>query len=104
MYTAEDRSESHLGQFGLSADDYGDEDDAYEVWPCCWESFRIFSAMGTQWRVAVGGATGLDYGVLPAVMRFEDVPGDRRTGVYNDLRVMESEVLTLFSERRQEGG
>jgi hypothetical protein len=52
-------------------------------------------AMGTQWRVGMGGATGLDYGVLPHVLRLVGVPKREWPRVFDDLRVMEAAVLTM---------
>jgi len=57
-------------------------------------------SMGTQWRMGAGGATGLDYGVLPNVMRLVGVPVKDRPGVFQDIRVMESEAIAVMAEAR----
>jgi len=49
--------------------------------------------MDTQWRVGVGGATGLDYGALPTVLRFLGVKRTEWSGVWDSLRVMERAAL-----------
>jgi hypothetical protein len=49
--------------------------------------------MCTQWRTGVGGAIGLDYAVLPAIMELVGVPQDNRLEVFNDLRLMEDAAL-----------
>jgi hypothetical protein len=51
--------------------------------------------MGTQWRVGMAGATGLDYAALPAVMRFTGVPAKERSQVFEGIRVMEDAVLDM---------
>ncbi|WP_343582479.1 DUF1799 domain-containing protein [Enterobacter sp.] len=38
-----------------------------------WPSFLVFQAVSTQWRTGMGGASGLDYNVLPWVMRLHNV-------------------------------
>jgi hypothetical protein len=83
--------------FGLSASDF---DDVVEVWPDNWPAFVVMESMNTQWRVGAGGATGLDYGVLPDVMRLESIPEENRTSVFHDIRVMELEALAVMAESR----
>jgi hypothetical protein len=83
--------------FGLTA---GDFDDVIEVWPDNWPSFAVMEAMTTQWRVGAGGATGLDYGVLPDVMRLGAIPKEHRAAVFHDVRVMELEALAVMAESR----
>ena len=39
-----------------------------EVWQPYWQAFSVFEAMSTQWRTGMGGASGLDYAAIPAVM------------------------------------
>ncbi|WP_312538275.1 DUF1799 domain-containing protein [Achromobacter mucicolens] len=55
--------------------------------------FDVFCAMDTQWRVGVGGATGLDYGTLPTVLRFLGVKRAEWSGVWDSVRVMERAAL-----------
>lgn len=74
------------------------EEEAFEVWSCNWESFRAFLACETQWRVALGMAgavwLGLDYSGVDVVLR--------RTGaaehVFEDLQLMEGAALRAFAE------
>jgi len=84
--------------YGLSPSDY---DDTFEVWPDNWPSFRVMDSMWTQWRAGAGGATGLDYGVLPNVMRLVGIPAKDRPRVFQDIRVMESEALAVMAEARE---
>ena len=67
-----------------------------EVWPDNAPAVNLFIAMGTQWRVGMGGATGLDYNSLPGVMRLIGIgPGDRKEA-FEDLRVLEGVALELM--------
>lgn len=72
--------------------------DEVEVWPDNWDSALLFTSMGTQWRVGMSGATGLDYGVLPAVLRLRGVSRSLWPGLFEDLRVLEAEALTTMGE------
>lgn len=55
----------------------------------------LFMAMETQWRVAFGQRTGLDYGVLDAVARWHDIVMDGQLLVW--LRELEAEALRIWT-------
>ena len=83
-----------MALFGFSPEDY---DETFEVWPDNWRSFLVMDAMGTQWRTGASGITGLDYGVLPSVMKLVGVPKRERPRVFQDIRTMELEVLAFLA-------
>lgn len=84
--------------FGLSADDYTEEEQTVEVWPDNWKAFLCFQSMSTQWRSGVGGVTGLDYNVLPWLMKLHGIE-DEATAL-NDIRVMERAAMAKIHEDR----
>jgi len=86
-----------MALFGFSPEDY---DEIVEVWPDNWPSFLVMDAMGTQWRTGACGATGLDYGVLPNVMKLVGIPAKDCPGVFHDIRAMETEALSVMAEAR----
>lgn len=86
-----------MALFGFSPEDY---DETVEVWPDNWKSFLVMDSMGTQWRTGACGATGLDYGVLPNVMRLVGVSSKDRPSVFQDIRVMESEAIAVMAKAR----
>lgn len=55
--------------------------------------------MATQWRVGMGGATGLDYGVLPEIWRRTKTPIEDRDEVFDDLRIMEDAALETMRKQ-----
>jgi len=83
----------------MTLDDMQEE---VELWAINQESFAVFEAMGTQWRMGMGGATGLDYGVLPVVLDMVDVAEGRRREVFRDVRLMEREALQTMAEARED--
>lgn len=88
-----------MALFGLSPDDFAeDEEEVFGVWPCCWQSFRVFEAMSTQWRVGFGGATGLDYAALPITARLLRIQANK---VFDDVRVMEAAALKQIGQAGQ---
>ncbi|TNL05359.1 hypothetical protein CYD30_22625 [Kosakonia cowanii] len=80
----------------MSVDDYTEEERTVYVWPDNWESFGIFQSMSTQWRSGVGGVTGLDYNVLPWLMKLHNIEDEATT--LNDIRIMEGAALAKIHE------
>lgn len=72
-----------------------------EVWPDNVPALNVFIAAATQWRCGMAGPTGLDYAVLPAVMRMVGVPAAERTAVFEDIRVMEDSALETMRKNRK---
>lgn len=58
------------------------------------EAIELFWHCSTQWRVGVGGATGLDYSALPVVMAFADVANQQ--ACFEKIRILESEQLKIW--------
>ena len=64
------------------------------------ENGATLSACGTQWRVGMGGAFGLDYASVAVVAR---AMGIRITAArMSGLQAMEAEALKIMGERRHE--
>jgi len=70
-------------------------DNSVEVLPDVWDSYRVFAAMQTQWRIGASGAIGLDYSVLNQVIEFLGIESDKAT-IFSDLRVMEAKALEIM--------
>ncbi|NIE72994.1 hypothetical protein F3J45_00750 [Pantoea sp. Ap-967] len=81
---------------GLTPEDIDEEE--VEVWPDAWTAFRLFDALGTQWRVGQGGASGLDYTAIPATASMLGIKRRDLTDIFPDLRVMEVEALAVMAE------
>ncbi|CAG9416416.1 DUF1799 domain-containing protein [Providencia alcalifaciens] len=71
--------------------------DDIEVLPDVWDSYQAFSAMSTQWRIGMNGATGLDYGAIHHVMKLLNIKNE--TTVFDDLRIMEIKALELMNKK-----
>lgn len=70
----------------------------FEVAPDNWPAALMFSALQTQWRIGMNGATGLDYAVLPAVFDLHGVATEDRGDVFECLRIMEGAALEAMAE------
>lgn len=71
-----------------------------EVWPDNLPAVNLFISMSTQWRVGMGGATGLDYAALPAVMAMLCIEESERPQVFEDLRIMESAAIVAMGKSK----
>lgn len=81
---------------GLTPDDI--EEEVVEVWPDVWPAFRLFDAMGTQWRMGPCGPSGLDYAAIPALASMLGIKRRDLTEIFPDLRIMEVEALAVMAE------
>lgn len=59
---------------------------------------QLFASVGTQWRVGAGGATGLDYTAVLAVIRSLRLPRARADELFADVRIMERAALEKMRE------
>lgn len=89
--TAED-----MAKLGLTLADIAEDD--VEIWPDNWPVFRLFNALGTQWRTGAGGATGLDYSVIREVAALIGIKKRQIPELFPDLQVMEAEALAVMAE------
>ena len=85
-----------MAAFGLTADDY--DEVIIEVWPDVWPSFQVFQSASTQWRTGMGGPTGMDYNVMPWLMKVHGVE-DEVTAL-SDLKVMEAAALKVMHKQQ----
>jgi hypothetical protein len=77
-------------------DDYGE---GIAVWPENWPAVMVFRRMTTQWRVGMGGPTGLDYGVLFRLLDNERLSGDEWDQMFADVCVMEAAALEAMARK-----
>lgn len=82
--------------FGLTLDDF--EQKTVEVWPDSLLPMQVFQAMSTQWRMGFNGPVGLDYNVLPKMIKRLGVPKKERKQVFDDVMVMERAALAVMRE------
>ncbi|AIR90758.1 DUF1799 domain-containing protein [Pseudomonas cremoricolorata] len=85
-----------MAAFGLTSSDL--VADEVEVWADGWPAFRLFEALGTQWRLAPRGPSGLDYTTLPVVASMLGIGRRDLAALFPDLRVMEAEALAVMTQ------
>lgn len=95
MYEKE-ANDQELSSFGLTKDDVAV---TVEIWEENYAAFSVFNAVSTQWRYSMSGITGLDYNVLPNVLRLLNIARSEWNQIFDDIRTMESAVLTQINKR-----
>ena len=89
-------SDEELASLGLLKEDV--EPAAIDVWQENQLALDAFLLMGSQWRVGMNGATGLDYCALPFVFKTLGVKKNKWGEILDDIRIMEN---TALSEMRK---
>ncbi|MDR6394628.1 DUF1799 domain-containing protein [Herbaspirillum seropedicae] len=97
MYRPEP-DKGQLAAIGLKPSDFGPAALIQDVFPENMPAVDLFQTMDTQWRTGMGGVQGLDYGVLPSVLRLMEIPESQWKSLFSDLRVMEMAVLEMLQE------
>lgn len=94
-------TEHQASLFGLKLEEIPAEE--VEVWDVNWPSFSVFYNMSTQWRVGMGGATGLDYSALLATAKMLGYKNKEIQEMFSDIQVMENEALLTMGENNKDG-
>ena len=76
-------------------------EDIVEVFEDNWDSFLVFDTLATQWRMGSVGPTGLDYNVIPLVLKSFGLDEDDLKEILPNIKVMESEALSVMAEERE---
>ncbi len=97
MYSASGGKQDDMSMLGIPVQFAGSfEEDELGIWPENMPAVQVFIAMGTQWRVGMSGATGLDYGVLPSVFDMYGITDQKKAFI--DMQIMENEALKTMRE------
>ncbi|SOE00683.1 DUF1799 domain-containing protein [Caenispirillum bisanense] len=73
--------------------------DHVATWPENWPALRIFLASATQWRVAHGGRSGLDYPAVEWVAKRHGIEID--ADCLDRLQVLETTALEVWADQRE---
>lgn len=92
MYAPEPTAEE-LEVAGLRPEDVAT---SIEIWPDNLRAYELFNALGTQWRIGMAGATGLDYGAIEVALRLQRVPRAEWPQLFEDIRTMEGAALAAM--------
>jgi len=81
----------------------GPEDRGQEfgLWPENVPVWTLWQSVQTQWRIGMGGPTGLDYAGIEALMRMRNVSRAERPELIEGLQVMEVVALEEFAAKAE---
>ncbi|HYD58971.1 MAG TPA: DUF1799 domain-containing protein [Noviherbaspirillum sp.] len=82
--------------FGLTLDDV---QEPVELWPENVRAVELFQRLSTQWRVGVGGATGLCYEAVIPLMNRMGLTDEEWSALFDDLQVLERVALEVMHEK-----
>lgn len=90
-------SDKELAAIGLKREDVTNDTEV-DVFPENWVPLQIFRDCARQWRIGMGGATGLDYTALPFLFGLHGVKRRKQMDVFQCLRILEDEALTTMNK------
>ncbi|MBS0507581.1 MAG: DUF1799 domain-containing protein [Proteobacteria bacterium] len=92
-----------LASFGLLPPGDGDDAEGAELWlwPDNRPAWDLWLCLSTQWRVGMGGATGLDYAGVQAAMQLMGVARKDRAELFALVRAMEGATLDEWERQRE---
>ena len=71
------------------------------LWPDNVRAWSCWQGVQTQWRVGMGGATGLDYAGVRAFLDEQDLQRDERREVFAGIQACERATLDVWAEQRE---
>lgn len=71
------------------------------LWPDNVLAWECWQGVQTQWRVGMGGATGLDYAGVRAFLDEQDLQRDERRDVFAGIQACELATLEVWAEQRE---
>lgn len=79
-----------------------DDGEVCHLWPENLLPWECWHAVQTQWRMGMGGATGLDYTAVLAYLKDgKGLRGKKRSEVFGLLQLCERETLQVWAEKRE---
>lgn len=86
---------------GLGVLEQPDSERVCHLWPDNLHAWQCWQGVQTQWRVGVGGATGLDYAGVRAYLDEQALPAEDRRSVFAGIQACERTTLEVWAEQRE---
>ncbi len=71
------------------------------LWPCNVTAWEHWQAVQTQWRVGMGGPTGLDYAGVRAYLADQPMASAERTHAWACIAACERATLRAWAEKAE---
>jgi hypothetical protein len=94
-----DESAADAAALGIQIEPAPTKPEHFEVWEENWLAVEMFLRVQTQWRSAMGGLLGLDYGAVEWLFNLYEVAVEDQRSMLEDLQVMEATVIATVNKR-----
>lgn len=79
-----------------------EQDSGCEIWQENLESFSVFQALTTQWRISdMGYFFGLSYPAVESVLNMMGFNRKRNMEIFEDIRIMENAALEVLNKDKK---
>jgi hypothetical protein len=94
-------TEAEARAAGFELEDFAEP--PFEIWPDNEPPWRLFCAVGTQWRTSgMGGYIGLDYSPLFELMTRQGLSGQEWQDMFDDIQTLEAAALEQIRKNHEE--
>ena len=94
-----DESAADAAALGIKIEPAQTKTEHFEVWEENWLAVEMFLRVQTQWRSAMGGLLGLDYGAVEWLFNLYAVAAEDQRSMLEDLQIMEATVIATVNNR-----
>jgi hypothetical protein len=94
-----DESAADAAALGIQIEPTPPKAEHFEVWEENWLAVEMFLRVQTQWRSAMGGLLGLDYGAVEWLFNLYAVAAEDQRSMLEDLQIMEATVIATVNNR-----
>lgn len=77
------------------------QNDFFELYPENLKAWQVFLSSATQWRIAMSGATGLDYTALETVLRLQRIKPRHHKDIFWRVQQIERGALDDMNQKRK---
>lgn len=78
------------------------QDTGCEIWQENLETFSVFQALTTQWRISdMGHFFGLYYSSVESVLNMMGFNRKRKAEIFEDIRIMENAALEVLNKEKK---
>ena len=74
-------------------------DDEHYLWPCNQTAWHHWGQVQSQWRMGMGGPSGIDYAGLRAYLDEQAMAPDERTHTWACITACERSTLQAWAEK-----
>lgn len=94
-------TEAEARKAGFELEDFAEP--PLDIWPDNAPAWRLFCAVGTQWRTTgMGAYIGLDYSPLFELMTRQGLSGQEWQDMFDDIQTLEAAALEQIRKNQED--